>query len=78
MVEIVRLGPRQQPPRGEYFVLIERQRSGGSEVIQAPHGLTLKIEAPFFEEELARLKRKLEAGGAKKLYVRDWLRALWG
>ena len=55
-------------------MLIQRQRRGGSEITQAPEGLTLKVEAPFFEEELAGLKRKLEAGGAKKLYVRDWLR----
>ena len=48
MIEVVRLGPRQRPPGGEYFVLIERQRRGGSEIIQGPHGLTLKIEAPFF------------------------------
>jgi hypothetical protein len=75
MVEIVHLGPRQRPLRGEYFVLIQRRRRGCTGITQAPEGgLTLKIQAPFFEEELAGLKRKPEAGGAKMLYVRDWLR----
>jgi hypothetical protein len=60
MVEIVHLGPRQRPSGGEYFVLIERQRGGdSSEAIQAPEGLTFKIEAPSFEEEFAGLKHKL-------------------
>ncbi len=53
--------------------MIKRQRRGSSTITQAPEGLTLKIQAPFFEEELAFFKLKLEAGGAKRLYVRDWL-----
>ncbi len=59
-------------------MLIERRRRGGSEATQAPHGITLEIQAPFFEEELALHKQQAERGGLKRLFVRDWLFASRG
>ncbi len=39
------------------------------------HELTLKIEAPCFEEEFALCLNKAERAAVTKLYVRDWLYA---
>ncbi len=71
MLEIVHLGPKEKPPAGEKFFLIEcKPRRRGRVIVQDQKGSTYRIRTEDYAAEIADIRQKAEGSVTTKVYVR--------
>ncbi len=71
MLEIVHLGPKEKPPAGEKFFLIEcNPRRRKVVIIQDQKGSTHRIHTRDYAAEIADIRQKAEGPVTTKVYVR--------